>query len=173
MSSNDRYNDIKDPKYLLKRLRDSGYLADIVFGKLDAEGREANIAEAIAKAFEKGKQFTAEDIFKALVQYRVDFSKALARTPEYGIADSRVFTILIDGGGTSIWLTMYKNHDELGSDWFELYDGNQYAKPWRVKISTESLEVLLIKLNDMGVVNKVASYPKVILDRKNKKEDGE
>lgn len=86
-------NKITTLGYTLKRLRDSGYVADKLFVK-------------------------------------------------YGQHDPRVWTIVIDPGGTSVFCTCFINDPYVGHTYFELYDGGQFI-PGRLKLQTSSFEVLV------------------------------
>jgi hypothetical protein len=164
----ERSNDIRDPKYIIKRLRNSGYRADLFIGNPDQHMRDDRLAEIVAKSFDENSQSTPKDIFKALKENRLEFSRALSRVPDYSLADSREWTILIDGGDASVLLTLYRNcteEEDFIADFFELYDGNQYIRPYRLKVGTESFEVLAETLHEMGIQNKVDTYPDVLLKR--------
>ena len=87
--------------YTLKRLRDSGYLANKLFD-------------------------------------------------DFGEADSRSWTILIEPGFTSVFCTCYINDPYIGDSFFEIYDGNQYI-PGRLNLKT-SFEVLVEHLIKHGIV---------------------
>lgn len=76
---------------------------------------------------------------------------------KYGQADSRAWTILIDPGVSSIFCTYMRNVDGVGEDYFEFYDANQFV-PGRVKIITDSFEVIATYLNKYGAVNKRSVY---------------
>ncbi len=67
----------------------------------------------------------------------------------YSQRDSRIWTVVIDPGDTSIFCTCYVNREEIGESYIELYDGGQFI-PGKLKIQTSSMEVLtsyLTKLN--------------------------
>jgi len=89
--------------YMLKRLRDSGYIAHKVF-------------------------------------------------TGYGTADPRAWTIVIEPGTASVFMTCWINEPCLGESYFELYDGGIYI-PSKLKLKTSSLEVViehLIRYNITG-----------------------
>lgn len=88
--------------YTLKRLRDSGYIADKLF-------------------------------------------------VEYGEADPRSWTLIIDPGKASVLCTCYINDPYIGESYFELFDGNQYI-PGRMKLRTSSFEVFIEHLTKFGIV---------------------
>ena len=70
---------------------------------------------------------------------------------EYGEADPRTWTILIDPGVSSVFCTCYINDPYIGDSFFELYDGNQYI-PGRLNLKTSSFEVLVEHLVKLGIV---------------------
>ena len=90
--------------YTLKRLRDSGYIAN--------------------------KLFT-----------------------DYGEADPRSWTIIIDPGVASVFCTCYINDPYIGESFFELFDGNQYI-PGKLNLKTSSFEVLVEHLVKCGILGK-------------------
>lgn len=75
----------------------------------------------------------------------------------YGEHDPRAWTIVIDPGVASVFCTCLKNVDGLGTVHFELYDASQFV-PQRFKINTDSLEVIISYLNELGIVNKSPKY---------------
>jgi hypothetical protein len=94
--------------YTLKRLRDSGYVANKLFA-------------------------------------------------EFGEADPRAWTIIIDPGVASVFCTCYINDPFIGDSFFELFDGNQYI-PGKLNLKTSSFEVLVEHLVKNGIIgNKVKS----------------
>ena len=72
---------------------------------------------------------------------------------KYAEADSRKFTILIDPFGAAVYCTCYENVDEVGDIAFELHDGGQFV-PFRMKIKTDSFEVIAKYLTSYGIVKK-------------------
>lgn len=148
--------------YVLKRLRDSGYKAEKIVGKSNHDSLEKSFNKSLETLFPKGKSFTVHDIKKELSFVRKDLKKFFSYTPEYSDSDSRVWTILIDSGNLSVFLTLYQNSkgsndmiEEFGQDYFEINDGNQYVRPYRKKITTLSFEVIAQELNDMGIISKI------------------
>ena len=99
---------ITNLSYFIKRLRDSGYVADKLF---------ANYSES----------------------------------------DSRRWTVIIDAGGSSIFITCFNNKNFLGEEYFEVYDGDQYV-PSFFKIKTASIEVLIEYLVKFNINNKAETY---------------
>ena len=82
-------NKITTCSYFIKRLRDSGYIADKLFS-------------------------------------------------EFGVGDPRSWIAVIDPGVSTVFVTCYNNHNELGEEYFEIYDGGQFI-PNNFKIKTEKL----------------------------------
>jgi hypothetical protein len=76
---------------------------------------------------------------------------------EYNDADPRSWTVIIDPGVASVFVTCYNNHNELGEEYFEIYDGAQYI-PDRFKIKTSSIEVIVEYLTKFGINNKSSTY---------------
>lgn len=75
---------------------------------------------------------------------------------DYNNADPRAWTIVIDPGVASIFCTCYVN-DFFGESYFELYDGGQFI-PGRLKIKTNSFEILIEHLVKYGINNKASGY---------------
>ena len=68
----------------------------------------------------------------------------------YGIHDSRRWTILVDPGGASIFVTCYNNKNFNNEIMFEFNDGgNLFHKHF--SISTESIEVIVQLLVDKQI----------------------
>jgi hypothetical protein len=68
----------------------------------------------------------------------------------YGLHDSRRWTVLIDPGGSSIFVTCYNNKNFNDEIMFEFNDGGNFF-PKNFSISTESIEVVVQLLIDKGV----------------------
>ncbi len=68
----------------------------------------------------------------------------------YGIQDFRRWTVLIDPGNTSIFVTCYNNKDFNNDIMFEFNDGGNYF-PKNFSINTESIEVIVQTLIDKGI----------------------
>jgi hypothetical protein len=68
----------------------------------------------------------------------------------YGMSDFRKWTILVDPGNTSIFITCYVNKDFNNEIMFEFNDGGNYF-PKNFSISTESIEVVVQVLVDRGI----------------------
>jgi len=147
--------------YMLKRLRNSGYKADKLIGLSDPKSLEVDLNKLLHKVFPKEKAFSQKEIIDTLGVIRSELVRFTYLPPTYNESDSRVWTILIDGGGNNIFLTFFKNsktedgdYDQFGDDYFEIYDGNQYVKPIRKKLNTHSFEVIIQELNSLGIIKK-------------------
>jgi len=147
--------------YILKRLRNSGYRADKLIGVSDPKSLEIDLNNLLTKVFPKERTFTQKDIIDTLGVIRSELVRYTHIPPSYPESDSRVWTILIDGGGGNVFITFFKNsknengdYDQFGDDYFEIYDGDQYVKPIRKKLNTHSFEVIVQELNSLGVIKK-------------------
>ena len=69
----------------------------------------------------------------------------------YTESDARKWTVLLDRGGMSIVITCFKN------DTIHVYDGGRYTNS-RMKLSTDSVEVLVDFLNSRGLIHKHPYY---------------
>lgn len=78
---------------------------------------------------------------------------------EYGEADPRTWTIMIEPGGASVFCTCYVNDPYIGDTYFELFDGNQYI-PGRLNLKTSSFEVLVEHLVNYGILGKASTERK-------------
>ena len=78
---------------------------------------------------------------------------------DYGQADPRAWTIVIDPGGSSVLCTCYINDPYIGESFFELYDGRQYI-PGCLKLKTSSFEVLVEHLVRLGIVGNCVAVPR-------------
>lgn len=76
----------------------------------------------------------------------------------YSMLDSRTWTVVLDPGCASIFVTCYTNDPELGKSYFELYDGGKFI-PGRLKLETSSIETFIRYLVKFGINNKYPSYP--------------
>lgn len=81
---------------------------------------------------------------------------------EYSESDSRLWTVIIDPKGASVFCTCYICDPILDESYFELYDGGQYI-PGRLKITTDSFEIFIRYLVECGINNKSDNYPSVKL----------
>ena len=66
------------------------------------------------------------------------------------MSDFRKWTILVDPGNTSIFITCYVNKDFNNEIMFEFNDGGNYF-PKNFSISTESIEVVVQVLVDRRI----------------------
>lgn len=71
---------------------------------------------------------------------------------KYGPHDSRYWTMLIDPGGYSVYVTCYFNRDELKDVCFELNDGGVRI-PRNFIIKTESVQTFINNLLQFGIDN--------------------
>jgi hypothetical protein len=67
----------------------------------------------------------------------------------YSEADPRKWTVLVEPGGASIYVTCFENH-QLGEIKFGLNDGNQII-PSNYYLVTSSIEVIVTKMLNLGV----------------------
>mgnify|MGYP003339386176 CR=1 FL=1 len=75
----------------------------------------------------------------------------------YAKVDPRTWTIIVNPGGSSVFITCYFNKDNLNEILFELNDGGQFI-PRNMFLKTDSIEVLVQYLLEHGVINK-GYYP--------------
>lgn len=73
-------------------------------------------------------------------------------------SDSRYWTILVNPGMESVYITCHQNKDMLGDIVFEFNDGGKYFKN-RFYLSTNSIEVIVDKLIKAGVTNNASANP--------------
>jgi hypothetical protein len=79
-------------------------------------------------------------------------------------ADPRRWTVLVDPGGASLFITCYTNKDFAGEVMFELNDGGiLFPKNWSIK--TESIEVIVTLLITKGINNNPSSSPYYFLPK--------
>lgn len=149
---------------MLKRLRNSGYKADKLIGPTDANSLKIDFEKFLDKIFPKEKPFYNKDIKDLLDEHKRELVRYTYLTSNYHESDSRVWTILIDGGRDNVFLTFFRNSKDvddgvetLGDDYFEIYDGNRFVRPIRHKLVTQSFEVIIQQLNDLGIVNKFSN----------------
>lgn len=157
-------SNITKQSYMLKRLRGSGYKADKLIGQTDSKSLEIDLNKFLDKIFPREKAFFNQDIKKLLKEHRKELVRFTYLTQNYNQSDSRVWTILIDGGKDNVFLTFFKNskdvddeYESLGSDYFEIYDGSQYVKPIRKKLNTHSFEVIIQELTSLGIIKKFSN----------------
>ena len=76
----------------------------------------------------------------------------------YSSTDPRRWTVLINPGSDSVYLTCYHNKDNINEILFEFDDGgNNFNRGFFVK--TESVEVLVTTLLEKGINNNPADNP--------------
>ena len=76
----------------------------------------------------------------------------------YSMTDSRTWSVVIDPGCASIFVTCYQNDPEMGQSYFELFDGGKFI-PGRLKLETNSIETFIGYLVNFGINNKSKVYP--------------
>lgn len=76
----------------------------------------------------------------------------------YGDTDPRRWTILIDPGVSSVYITCYTNKNEINEVLFELDDGGNLF-PKGTYFKTESIETLVTLLINKGVNNDAKKNP--------------
>jgi hypothetical protein len=74
----------------------------------------------------------------------------------YGLHDPRRWTVLVDPGGASVFITCYTNKEFEGDVMFEISDGGQRF-PKNYSLKTESIEVVISHLLSREVSNNAAS----------------
>lgn len=79
----------------------------------------------------------------------------------YGIHDSRRWTVLVDPGGASIFVTCYSNKNFNNELMFEFNDGANLF-PKHFSINTESIEVIVQLLVDkqIATINETSDFYK-------------
>jgi hypothetical protein len=76
----------------------------------------------------------------------------------YDVTDPRRWTVLVDPGISSVFITCYSNKNELNETLFEIDDGgNNFPKGTYIK--TESIEIIISMLIDKGVNNDASKNP--------------
>jgi hypothetical protein len=69
---------------------------------------------------------------------------------KYSLLDSRKWTVLVDPGNLSIYITCYQNKNNLNEVMFEFDDGgNRFVKNFFIK--THSIEIIVEHLLSNGV----------------------
>ena len=71
---------------------------------------------------------------------------------KYGPHDSRYWTMLIDPGGYSVWVTCHLNREELKDVCFEINDGGVRI-PRNFIIKTASVQTFINNLLQFGIEN--------------------
>jgi hypothetical protein len=77
---------------------------------------------------------------------------------KYGISDPRKWTILVDPGVTSVFITCYQNKEKLNEIMFEIDDGG-VRFPRNYFIKTHSIEVIVEYLLEKGISQNDTSNP--------------
>lgn len=73
-------------------------------------------------------------------------------------ADPRRWTVLVDPGGASLFITCFTNKEFAGDVMFEFNDGGiRFPKNWNLK--TDSIEVIVTQLIEKGISNIPTSSP--------------
>jgi hypothetical protein len=76
----------------------------------------------------------------------------------YSQNDPRRWTVLVDPGHASVYITCYTNKEFAGDVMFEFSDGGQlFPHNWSIK--TDSIEVIVTHLLERGVSNNSKSSP--------------
>ena len=76
----------------------------------------------------------------------------------YGSHDPRRWTVLVDPGGASLFITCFQNKEFLNEIMFELNDGGiRFNKNYCIK--TDSIEVIINYLLQRGVSNSAKDNP--------------
>lgn len=72
---------------------------------------------------------------------------------DYGQADPRKWTVMVDPTGSSLLITCYVNKDNQGEVCFEFNDGgNRFVKNYFLK--TQSMEIVITNLIEKGIPQK-------------------
>lgn len=71
---------------------------------------------------------------------------------EYLEEDKRKWTVIMGRNAENVMITCYKNGN------LEFYDGNQFSVNPRLLLNTDSLEVIMEHLHDLGFSRKHPSY---------------
>ena len=75
----------------------------------------------------------------------------------YSLLDSRAWTVILDPGCASIFVTCHKNDPVIGRSCFELYDGGKFI-PGRFKLETSSIKTFITYLVEFDINNKSKKY---------------
>jgi len=76
----------------------------------------------------------------------------------YAKSDPRKWTILIDPGNSSLFITCYENKDFKGEMMFEFNDGGRLF-PRNYSLKTSSMEVVITILIEKGIKQLLAPLP--------------
>jgi hypothetical protein len=72
---------------------------------------------------------------------------------KYSVGDPRRWTVLVDPGGSSVFITCFENTPFKGEYLFSFYDGNQNFNS-NFSLKTDSIEVVVQRLLKSGVRQK-------------------
>lgn len=78
---------------------------------------------------------------------------------DYANHDPRSWTVVIDPGMASVFITCFNNHNFFGEEYFEINDGGQFI-PERFKLKTSSIETIIEYLVKYNINNKSSTYGK-------------
>lgn len=78
---------------------------------------------------------------------------------DYAISDPRRWTILVEPGKASVYITCYENKDFANDVMFEFNDGGN-AFPKNFSIKTDSIEVVITHLLERGIQPSATTYSK-------------
>ena len=76
---------------------------------------------------------------------------------DYADYDPRSWTVVVDPGCSSVFITCFNNHNSMGEEYFEMNEGGQFIHE-RFKLKTSSIETLVEYLVKFGINNKAESY---------------
>lgn len=68
----------------------------------------------------------------------------------YSESDPRKWSVIVDPGRSSVFITCFENHHNNGDYTFEFSDGNQFFRN-NYSLKTHSIEVVVRKLVESGV----------------------
>ena len=72
---------------------------------------------------------------------------------DYSIADPRRWTVMVDPGGASLFITCYESKEFRGEIMFEFNDGGRgFIKNYNLK--TQSMEIVITNLIEKGIQQK-------------------
>jgi hypothetical protein len=68
----------------------------------------------------------------------------------YDLSDPRKWTVVVDPGNTSVFVTCYENKDFKGERMFEFNDGGRFF-PKNFSMKTTSMEIIITTLIDKKI----------------------
>ena len=74
----------------------------------------------------------------------------------YHTPDSRRWTVIVNPGNESVFITCFMNNDFHGESMFELNDGG-YLMPKHIALKTDSIEVIVTYLIEHNVSNEAVN----------------